>query len=63
MIRASYQQEMYNINVDEVPNLTMLVEIGLDKLRRDYTNFFIGTLLCLVVGKPGKQKGIIFSAI
>ncbi|XP_071788335.1 protein zwilch homolog isoform X1 [Asterias amurensis] len=45
MIRASYQQEMNKINIEGVDNLTMLVEIGLDKLRRDYTNFFIASEL------------------
>ncbi|XP_022084701.1 protein zwilch homolog [Acanthaster planci] len=44
-IRASYQQQMHTVSVDEVAILTMLVEIGLDKLRRDYTNFFIASEL------------------
>ncbi|XP_038078450.1 protein zwilch homolog [Patiria miniata] len=44
-IRASYQQQMHTVSVDEVATLTMLVEIGLDKLRRDYTNFFIASEL------------------
>ncbi|XP_033099941.1 protein zwilch homolog [Anneissia japonica] len=46
-IRASYQQQTPVLNLEGVEPLEIMIELGLEKLRRDYTDFFIRQELVL----------------
>ena len=43
LIRASYRREMSPPALQGLTPLQLLVEIGIEKLRRDYRNAFLGT--------------------
>ncbi|XP_062922303.1 protein zwilch homolog isoform X2 [Mobula hypostoma] len=42
LIQQSYQSAMPTVSVNGLTAIRMLLEIGLDKLQRDYINYFIG---------------------
>lgn len=42
LIQQSYQSVMPAVHINGLTAIRMLLEIGLDKLRRDYINYFIG---------------------
>ena len=39
----SYQQPMDHVSLTGLTPITMLLEVGLDKMRKDYINYLIGT--------------------
>lgn len=49
LIMQSYNQQIDHVSLTGVTPVHMLLEMGLDKMRKDYINFLIGnlTLECL----------------
>ncbi|XP_006812045.1 protein zwilch homolog [Saccoglossus kowalevskii] len=47
-VRLSYQGKVENRKVDTSQPLELLVELGVDKIRRDYTTYFVGGKLIMM---------------
>lgn len=52
LILQSYHQQVDHVSLTGITPVSMLLEMGLDKIRKDYINYLIGNHLTIAVKLP-----------